>query len=123
MVLAAWMVSAAFADNRGAAFNDGNDLLRGIRDVERSLDGEQLTEARRQNVMHALGFFEGALGHAALWSKIDKACPYKLPDDKPVSVEQLIRVTEKFLRENPKWLNEAPELIVFLALREAFPRQ
>ena len=72
--------------------------------------------------MQVLGYFQGALGQAVLWSKIDKACPFELPEDGQVTVEQTMTVTEKYLKDRPELLHETPELLTMLALKAAFPR-
>lgn len=121
LLLVVAVVSAVLAEKPKLGFDNGSELLAAIREAERSLETNNVDKSQRDKFTYTMGFFTGALGHALIWSEIDKQCPFKLPEGS-VSVEQLMRLTGKWLREHPEWLHETENFAVLMALKETFPR-
>lgn len=114
IVLGVMMVSA------GASATDGNDLLSDCNTAIRALDKKANAD---YDVGYCLGIVQGVLGTASMLRetapKYMRVC---LPKS-GVKGQQAIRVTVKFLEENPKLLNDDASMLVLLALTDAFPCQ
>jgi len=114
IALGIMMVSA------GASATDGNDLLSECNTAIRALDKKAHAD---YDVGYCLGLIQGVLGTASIMGETaPKNMQVCLPDS-GVKGQQAIRVTVKFLEDNPKLLNGDASMLVLLALTDAFPCQ
>jgi hypothetical protein len=105
--------SVAMAEGR-----DGNELLTQCQSYIKMIDGE-----RNYTYIDAGacgGFIQGFNGAVQFYSEVlKKDDKYCIPDG--VTNAQLGRIVVKYLKDNPKELNESRVTLVWLALRDAYP--
>lgn len=109
-----------FAGERGGVVTDGNSLVEGITAFRKVEAGTKLTGNEDMNMAATVGYLNGYLASSIAWSGIDKASPFKLPEE-GIPIIQLLRVVEKYLSDNPGKLHEPAAVLVFVAMNESFP--
>lgn len=119
-ILIVFLACNLSADERGGVVTDGNSLVEGIRAFRKVEAGAKLTGNEDMNMAASVGYLNGFLACSMAWSGINKASPFKLPDD-GIPVIQLLGVVEKYLSNNPGKLHEPAALLVFLAITDSFP--
>jgi hypothetical protein len=97
---------------------DGNSLLRAVRLVNRVENRAELTNEEQAFASFTFGYFEGFLSSSFLWEKLDRACPFRLPER--ISVGQLVEVVDKYLSNHPEMLHEPASGLVLVALLDSF---
>lgn len=111
-MLGSWVVSAAQLKQ------DGNELLGQCQQYVKAADAERNYD--QYDAALCTGFMQGVIGTVIFYSetlkKDDKFC---LPNN--VTNGQLVRILVKFLKDNPKMLNENRVSLVWLAFMDAYP--
>lgn len=105
-----------------SAHASGNDLLEWCSAAERIIDsGGAKIVGDLQPFYQCVGTVKGAWDVAMLNGGLDKSSPSSActPDD--VTLGQLVRMTNKFMRENPDKLNLREGWLVILVLHNNFP--
>jgi hypothetical protein len=107
---------------------DGNMLLDRCGELVKAIDNPTYN-ADQGKMMYCLGFIEGFYATMSVQRTISSTSyeQYKnmsvmgilIPAD--VTREQLTRVLVKWLKDNPKSLNEDADMLTFAALIQAFP--
>lgn len=99
---------------------DGNELLLECQYFIKLVDGGTVKTDALFDGGTCGGFVQGVSNATSLYSdalsKEDKFCV-----DDGVTYAQLVRVVVKFLKDNPKQLNKDRTVLVWLALKDAFP--
>ncbi|MNP43722.1 hypothetical protein D3C76_1375580 [compost metagenome] len=97
---------------------DGNGLLRQCQQFIKMMDGEK--DFNRLDAGTCGGFVQGVSSTVFFFrgelKKDDKFCE---PDT--ATGNQLVRIVVKYLKDNPKMLNEGRTTLVWLALMDAYP--
>lgn len=119
-ILIAFLTCNLSAAERGGVVTDGNSLVEGIKAFRKVEVGAKLTGNEDMNMAATVGYLNGFLACGIAWSGINKASPFKLPDD-GIPTIQLLSVVEKYLSNNPGKLHEPAALLVFWAITESFP--
>jgi hypothetical protein len=117
-MLFVFSLSASFAAEQ-SGFTDGISVQQGIRLIKRGLDNGAMTKQEEKEAYFAMGYFAGFMGQTAIWAKIDRVCPIRLPEN-AISALQLIEITDKYLSAHPDQLHESAELLIYLALMDSF---
>ena len=99
---------------------DGNSLARGMALVKRAQASGVLTADEKNTALSTVNYLRGFLGSSSLWSRIDKASPFKFPQD-GIPTIQLEKVVDKYFANHPEKLHESADFLVYLALMESFP--
>lgn len=119
-VLLMLAVCNLFAEERGGVVTDGNSLVEGIKVFRKAEAGTKLTGNEDMMMAATVGYLDGFLASSMAWSGIDRASPFKLPEN-GIPIIQLLSVVEKYLSDNPGKLHESAGLLVLVAMRENFP--
>lgn len=97
---------------------DGNELLGQCQQYVKVADKEKIYD--QFDAASCGGFVQGVTGTVFFYSELlkndDKFC---VPDS--ATNGQVVRIVVKYLRDNPKLLNENKVTLVWLALRDAYP--
>lgn len=105
----------------GMAFakgGDGNELLAQCQSYIKLIDGE--TNYNTIEAGACGGFVQGVSSTIDFYSEaLKKNEKYCSPDG--VTWSQLVRVVVKYLRDNPKTLNDNKTVLAWRALRDAYP--
>src|ERR1035437_6062974 len=99
---------------------DGNSLARGIAVFKKAELNGTLTADEKNTALFTVNYLRGFSGSSLIWSKIDKASPFKLPED-GIPTIQLIKVVKKYFASHPEQLHESADFLVYMALVESFP--
>src|ERR1035438_9144019 len=107
---------------------DGNSLLRNCRAAVRALDGEKLDLNESTKAGLCMGYIAGVADLDATWRSEDKEDKSKnfplhicLPEGGEVRLGQCARIVAKWLKDNLEKLHYRGDLVVLLALGQAFP--
>lgn len=104
-----------------SAAMDGNDILK---ECSGGIDNPSETQQDTVRFIHCAGYVAGVMDTEALWDGLQhdshvgfRSC---LPKD-GLGGEQSIRVILKWLKANPEKLHLRGDMLVLMALRDAFP--
>ncbi|VVP73515.1 Rap1a/Tai family immunity protein [Pseudomonas fluorescens] len=118
----AWIGAVALAGmlGSGAAMakgGDGNELLAQCQQYIKYMDSENFNNYAADTCS---GFLQGVVSTVIFYSEIlkkdEKFC---LPNN--VTNSQVVRVVVKYLKDNPKLLNEGRTGLAWYALKDAYP--
>ena len=125
-MLLVFAFGAAHADNENPAGLTGNGLLTSCSDAIKFFDGDRskpIMLSASICISFTQGFFDGLqamlLQNIALRSKGLK--PVACTEQAHVPLSQMVRILEKFLRDNPQILHEKARVLATAAFSEAFP--
>ena len=99
---------------------DGNELLRQCQHFIKLVDGGTARTDEHYNAGACGGFVQGVASSTALY---DEFIPIKLKFCTPGTAtgSQLVRIVVKYLKDNPKTLNDNRTVLVWRALLDAYP--
>jgi len=106
----------AFATEIITAEITGTGLLQGCNSLAKALENQELTKEDYSNVLFWSGYLAGFLDTMPAAGTTF----YCLPEG-GLSYGQLAMVVQKYLRNNPEFLDKEPAAIILLALGKAFP--
>ncbi len=115
-VIAVSLICYWWCSGQDVKITDGNSLLERCELVlKQNPNGEE-----GLLVMHLAaylsGFTDGVIASAGLQGQ---EVPYNIPGN--VSLLQQVRIIKKWLEDHPKDLNKDPRLLIWTALRDAYP--
>src|SRR5512139_2144783 len=107
--------------SQAEALEDGSYFLQACNAAIRQHDGERVSAEETVKGVHCLGYIGGFLDGLSLAAGVAKSqFPICLPK-KGISANQAARIFVKYLRENPKVLNEPGRDSFVISMRNAFP--
>jgi hypothetical protein len=116
-VALAGMLASGAAMAADARF-DGNELLPQCQSYIKLIDGEKTNDFFSAGV--CAGFVQGVSNTVYFYSdEVKKNQKFCKPDG--VTNAQLVRIVVKYLKDNPKDLNEGRMTLVWTALMDAYP--
>ena len=119
LLLCALLVTVKLCDaGQLDPLTDGNSLLRAVSLMKRAENRAELTTEEQMSAFNAFGYLEGFLNSSKMWERLDKACPFQLPEG--ISVGQLVEVVDKELSNHPEMLDKPASVLVFIALVDSF---
>ena len=97
---------------------DSRDFYQACRAAVKDVNGEQVSVIEAADGGFCAGYIAG-LNEGLMIASKRKKLNYCLPG--PISGEQMVRVVEKYLRENPQELHKPMSINTIAAMMKAFP--
>lgn len=102
---------------------DGNDLLHKCHYFFADDGSMPTTNMERIDMGFCAGYLSGVTDRERMWQGVEgrssKGSHYCMPDE--VNNGQVLRILKKWLDDHPNRLHERADLIIHIALRDAFP--
>jgi hypothetical protein len=118
-VALAGMLGSGAAMAADARF-DGNELLAQCQYYIKLIDGGTARTDKHFDAGACGGFVQGVLATNIFYSdELKKDVKFCVPGT--ATYAQLVRVVVKYLKDNPKLLNESQVVLTWSALRDAYP--
>jgi hypothetical protein len=115
-IAAALALAAALGS--GQVLADGNELLRQCQHTIKAAEMEKSFDRFQAGM--CLGMVQGVQSTVYFLSDdLNNDSKFCVPTK--VSIGQLVRIVVKYLKDNPKLLNESETGLIWLALKDAYP--
>jgi Rap1a immunity proteins len=121
LLLSLFLATPIYAAEQSFIITDGASLKRGL-----DIYFDSTREANSEDTIRAVeaATYTQAFGEACYaWQSTapDKA-PFRLPPDR-LNAEQFAKIVRKYLSDHPERLREKAQVLMFDALKSAFPRK
>ena len=98
----------------------GLELLRGCTAAIKQFDGRAISPKENIEMTYWMGFLAGFMDGNILTRLKGEKWPLCLPST-GIATEQAVRIVHKYLENHLEGLHQSGRILIFLALREAFP--
>ena len=98
----------------------GLDLLRAYTTAIKWFEGKTISPKENIEVMYWIGFLGGFIDGNIITRYDGEKHPLCLPST-GIQTEQAVRIVHKYLENHPEDLHLGAQILVFIALRDAFP--
>jgi Ssp1 endopeptidase immunity protein Rap1a len=99
---------------------DGNSLAEGLRLLDKSVGGSELTSSEVNSAYVSASYVDGFLDGCGVSWAANENLPFQWPKE-GLKPSQFLKIVEKYIKDHPERLHLKAKFFLFLALRDSFP--